>query len=291
VSLRDISRRHVGLVALYSTRYSVRSGSGLVFLLLVLLAGLMIADTFLGPIERAGGISGPETQRFLAQTVAWALDDIGPAGPGAWTLHVVRRCPAALAAIFLVLLFVAPLLCAVGGFNQFAGDIGNRGLRYHLLRTERANIFFGRYLGAVAYTWVSMTVLIAVVSLYLGIKIGVYETRAMVLYSLHGVMAMCVATLPYLALCAWISAAVGSSFGSLLTCYLVIGGVPLAAKLAVKATHSEYASYVKWVLPWGVQNRLFHPDAQQVVLAVLACIGYAAVYALLGYRHFAKRDL
>ena len=28
-----------------------------------------------------------------------------------------------------------------------------------------------------------------------------------------------------------------------------------------------------------------------VVLAALACLGYAAVFLTLGYRHFAKRDL
>ena len=51
MSLRTVSARHIRLVSLHWTRYAVRSGAGLVFLILALLFGLGVAQTILTPIE------------------------------------------------------------------------------------------------------------------------------------------------------------------------------------------------------------------------------------------------
>ena len=79
-----------------------------------------------------------------------------------------------------------------------------------------------------------------------------------------------------------------SPFGSLSLCALAIGGIPLVAYVGGRW---EHAHYINWVIPWGVQNYLFHYQAGTVALAALACFGYTAVFLTLGYRHFAKRDL
>ena len=46
-----MNRRHTILIAKYSARYSVRGGIGLVFLLLSLTFGLLVAHTMLQPVE------------------------------------------------------------------------------------------------------------------------------------------------------------------------------------------------------------------------------------------------
>ena len=86
-----------------------------------------------------------------------------------------------------------------------------------------------------------------------------------------------------------ISAAIGSSFGSLTVVSVIIGGVPLLAMIA-RNTY-EPASCISYVLPWGYQLNLFHNETGEVMLAGALCLLQAAFYGWLGYRTFTRRDL
>ena len=182
-----------------------------------------------------------------------------------------------------------PFLVAIGGFNQFSGDVGSRGLRYLLLRTERANIFFGRFIGTTIYTICVVAILVAVVVLYLGGKVGIYGWGELFIWAGWGILALAIVCVPYVALCSWISASIDSPLASLVVSKLVIGFVPAAALIAGMAW--EPGGYLKYLLPWGIQNDLLHPDAGPIVVASAACLGYAVVFLALGYRHFSRRDL
>ena len=76
MSLRDIDRRHLLLVGLYSTRNAIRGGAGLAFLVLVLFVGLVIADACITPYEKvhervlADGGSEEDAQRQFAYVVS-----------------------------------------------------------------------------------------------------------------------------------------------------------------------------------------------------------------------------
>ena len=76
---------------------------------------------------------------------------------------------------------------------------------------------------------------------------------------------------------------------SLVAAKFAIGGVLLFSVLGGLAW--EPAGNLIYALPWGLQNRLFHPETGQVMLTVAACLGYAVVFFGLGYRHFTTRDL
>ncbi len=338
MSLRTVSRRHLGLISLHWTRYAVRGGAGLTFLIIALLFGLGVAQGILTPVEMLMAQEkrqGRETSREEIVAIIvdsgrpvarWALgggsgDDeaaaatTGPgqpsppgpmmeqpapdapasAGPPAdppadpWTTFLLDDRPALLSAVFLILVFGMPLLIPFLAFNQISGDVQSRGLRYVLLRTERAGIFFGRFLGTAIFSTLVMAFIVATITFYVGVKINIYSAGPLAAWGLHGFLALAILMLPYIAVCSWISASVDSPFFSLVLANLVIGGVVLFAFLA--SLQWKPAAYLKYALPWGVQNHLFHPELTHSLGAALACLGYTVVFLLLGYHRFETRDL
>ncbi|MCA8975453.1 MAG: hypothetical protein KDC98_12085 [Planctomycetes bacterium] len=308
--------RQILLIANYSARYSVRGGIGLVFLLLSLTFGLMVAHLMLQPVEIATKKITAEhkqadkeevRERVLATiverakpVVSWMLttktdEDDSEAAAAAtedadtWAAYLLDDRPAMLSAIFLILLFGWPFLVSFGAFDLFAGDIGSRQLRYQLLRVDRGSIYFGRLLGMLITFAMVLALLGITVVVYMGGKLPLYSWGDMIAWMLHGTAAILIVSLPYVALCGWISAALGSSFASLTITSVIIGGVPLFAMIG-RMTH-EAAGYIIYALPWGYQTRLLHHDPMQVGLAALGCLGMTALFTWLGYRKFTRRDL
>lgn len=308
-----IRARHLRLIQGYALRHMLRSGAGLVFLVMTLFFGLTVASFVLAPIERVEQVvrqqeegRGEQEQReaaieslvSLARTpIEWILLGSADADGGdeiqaerqRWSGHLLHERPAVLSAIFVIMLFGLPFLVPLGAFNQTAGEIGNRGLRYLLLRTERANIFFGRMLATMLFVVLVLALTIAMIGLYVGIRLDLYPAAEVFGWSLYGFAVLSVLALPYVALCAWVSASSESAGGSLVMCELVIGGVLLVGLWG--GARMDYVGWLEYALPWGIQNYLFAPDVGQVLLAVAACLGYSAVFAGLGYREFASRDL
>jgi ABC-type transport system involved in multi-copper enzyme maturation permease subunit len=207
----------------------------------------------------------------------------------AWASFLLDEQPALLSAVLLIMLYASPFLVALGSFNQFSGDVQSKGLRYQLLRSERSNIFFGRFIGAAIFAIIVMAVLIGIIALYLGLRTRLYPFGPLASWSLRGLLALAIVCIPYVALCSWISSTVDSPFGSLTLCILTIGIVPLFALLG--RTIWEPVAYVNYALPWGVQQYLLHPNPVHLLAAVAACFGYTLVFLFLGYRHFLRRDL
>jgi len=228
--------------------------------------------------------------------VAWMLSSRSAKNPDleddradAWADYLLRDRPAMLSAIFLILLFGWPLIVAFGAFDLYAGDISSRQLRYQLLRADRGSIFFGRLIGTLLTFLLVLVLLGATVAVYMGAKLPLYAWGDLLVWGLYGVVALAVVTLPYVALCAWVSAAIGGSFAALTITSLIIGGVPLLAMFGRMSY--EPAKYINYLLPWGFQTHLFHNEASHVVLACLGCPVQTALFGWLGYRKFTSRDL
>jgi ABC-type transport system involved in multi-copper enzyme maturation permease subunit len=206
-----------------------------------------------------------------------------------WTVFLLEERPALLSVIFLILLFGMPLLIAFLAFNQVSGDVQSKGLRYLLLRTERANIFIGRFLGTVIFSTIVIAFIIVTITFYLGVKIKIYPVGLLAIWGLHGFVGLAILMIPYIALCSVVSAWVDSPFLSLVLAKLIIGGVLLFAFLGSLAW--KPAKYLMYALPWGFQNHLLHPELTHSLGAGLACLGYTLVFFWLGYHHFETRDL
>ena len=310
-----MNTRQAFLIARYSARHSVRGGVGLVFLLLSLTFGLMVAHLTLQPVELiseqakefmgnrdAQEVSAEVLEQLVEEAqpvISWILakrdsgdkdtDRAESKQADAWAAYLLKERPAMLSAIFLILLFGWPLIVAFGAFDLYAGDISSRQLRYQLLRADRGSIYFGRLLGTLITFLIVLVLLGTTVSIYMGAKLPLYGWGNLFSWTIYGICALAIATLPYVALCAWISSAIGGSFASLTIVSLIIGGVPLITMIA-QSTY-EPAGYLNYVLPWGFQTRLFHHEPMQVALACGGCILQTLFFGWLGYREFTRRDL
>ncbi len=319
-NLKTIHGRHVRLIGWQWTRNAVRGGGGLVYLLAALFFGLMVAHMLITPIE---GIIAQQQKKGITVSrqdtieqivdmakpvIEWAIlgtktkDEIIEAGTkpqppfgqkaepeDPWSKFLLEDRPAILSVVFLILIFGMPFLISLLAFNQFSGDVQSRGLRYLLIRTERSNIYVGRFLGTALFSTLVIAAIVATITFYLGVKLEIYSAGALSLWGLQGFLALSVQMLPYIALCTLVSAVIDSPFLSLIVDKLIIGGVLLFAFLGGLAW--EPARYLKYSLPWGLQNHLLHPDASHWLGAGLACLGYTAVFFLLGYIRFQRRDL
>jgi len=323
---------HVRLISLYWSRYAVRSGSGLVYLMIALVFGLTVAHIIIMPVERLIDLQEREMGRTDPQAVKNMIIDIGqpvtqwilglksfreivqesaayqpgfPDNPedtakaeGAgkkaggfdpWTSFLLEKKPALLSAIFLVLLFGMPFVISFLAYNQVSGDIQSHGLRYLLLRTERSNIYFGRFLGTVVFSTAVMAIIVVTIVFYLGMKTRIYPALALAGWAVHGFLALAILMVPYIAVCSLISASVDSPFLSLILAKVTIAGVLVFAILGSIAW--KPAKYLMYALPWGWQNNLLHPAPAHWLGAAVACLVYTAVFLMLGYYRFERRDL
>lgn len=306
----------------------MRSGSGLVYLMIALVFGLTVAHILIMPVEQLmiqqkqkTGETDPEAianmivgvgrpiaqwvlglksmeeiaQEGMAQpppTAGRAQAGTRPEGSGGddpWTSFLLEDKPALLSAILLVLLFGMPFVISFLAFNQVSGDVQTRGLRYLLLRAERRSIFFGRFLGVALFSTLVMAFIVATIVLYLGMKLRIYPAADLMVWAFQGFLALAILMLPYIAVCSLVSASVDSPFLSLILAKLIIAGVLLIAVIGGLAWAPT--KYILYLLPWGWQNHLLHPAPGHWLGAGLACLAYTGVLLTLGYVRFARRDL
>jgi ABC-type transport system involved in multi-copper enzyme maturation permease subunit len=296
-----LNRRHVGLIARFWARFAIRTGGGLVFLLVLLVSGLSIAGLFITPAESV--VANPEIRQHDPSASAGKLTDevlrtdqvrdivkwITGANDEEAT-YLLRENPALLSAILLVLLMAFPYLACFGAFNQTSGDIQSKGLRYLLLRTERANIFLGRFIGAFLFTLVSTAFLVLLVVLYIGLKLQVYPAGALVAWGLQGYLALVLLGLPYVAMCSWISGAIDSPFGALVLCLLLVGFPVMFLSGAAAVAHGDANAWLR-ILPWGWKYDLLSMHLHVRLIAVCAMAAFTGIFLWIGMRIFSRRDL
>ena len=328
MNLKTPTLGHVRLISFYWSRYAVRSGSGLVYLMIALIFGLTVAHILIMPVEQLMArqeqpdpqairntiidmgrpiiqlVLGQKTfKEIIQQSLAFQPrypdkpDDTpkavqagkSAAGFDPWTSFLLEKRPALLSAIFLVLLFSMPFVISFLAYNQVSGDIQSHGLRYLLLRTERSNIYFGRFLGTAIFSTAVMGIIVVTITFYLGMKTRIYPAPALAGWAVHGFLALAILMVPYIAVCSLISASVDSPFLSLVLANVTITGVLLIGVLGSLAW--KPAKYLIYALPWGWQSNLLHPEPAHLLGAALACLLYTGVFLMLGYYRFERRDL
>ena len=301
---RAWSPQHVWIIALYSMRFALRTGGGLIFLLIFLTMGLSVAAIFITPLEELVKVEGAESMtdpdisikilesELVSEAVQWITSS-----DSVQSEYLLRENPALLSAILLILLIAVPFMTCFGAFNQTSGDISSKGLRYLLLRTERTNIFLGRFVGVLLFTILSAIGTMLVIVLYVQFKVGAYTGLGLWLWGFQGLIAIFFLSLPYTAICAWFSCMLDTPFGSLTIC-LLFTGFSLAFLYIIKMTltgsmnvDSESLGWLFKTMPWGWKYELLHGSIGTRVSAILAMLGFTAAFLFLGLRHFNKRDL
>ncbi len=296
--------RRIRLVSLYSIPAILRNGSGITYVFITFVLGITITEPLLVFYE-SGILPIDEVLSKLEIAISVLLAavslegtfpdlvDLGGkgelTGAAEWATYLLHQRPALLSAVFVLEMLCIPLFVATGAFNQLSGDLQFGAIRYQLLRVSRTELFLGRFFGMAAFSILLISTLLLAVVLYMGLRLDLYEWGELLAWGSRGILLFAVMSIPYVALCTMISANVRSPFGSLILTSAVISGVPLVSLSAMTAWAP--LGKILYLLPWGFQHRLFHPDPQQALLAVAGCFAYTAIYLVLGCLLFRRRDL
>ena len=290
---------HTRLIARYWSKFSVRTTGGMMAAIVILLVGLIILQIIVAPVDAAlmqAKAAGHSEQEMLSQIDEIAKQDLlvkvvnFVRGDEAETSYLLTKRPALVSATLLLYLIFFPFIACAAAYNQTAGDIGSRGLRYLLLRTERPNVFFGRFLGTVKFFAIVSAILFLFIFLYMGLKFTIYGWGEIGLWLLEGYIACMLLSLPYIAMCALISALNNSSIASLALCLIAVG-VPV---LGAKWLNVQLQGDVDWldrVVPWGWKYELVSRNFVTRLIAAGVMLGMTAFFLVLGMRFFSKRDL
>jgi ABC-type transport system involved in multi-copper enzyme maturation permease subunit len=262
---------------------SFRSAKGIVLLLLSLLGGtaitLLIAWVEKMKREKMADIS-PEAIAFGREKVMAEL--FGDADTG----KVLAQIPDILIAVFMLTIWLTPLLVALLGFDSVAGELQHKTVRYWSIRTRRASYVVGKWLG----TWAMVsatTLLLHALIWVICISRGEAASSTIVNWGFR----LWLTTLPMSA--AW--CALGNLVSSLFK-------VPIAALFVtflaffvlwmvyVLALRSDIEA-LTYVYPNAFDRLLLHARTDRWLLGVTACLGTTAGYLTLGSFLFTKRDV
>ncbi len=290
---------HLKLIAGHSVRHGIRGGAGLMAMLMTLVIGLGLASVVINPLDAANNLADKMSAADAAQVQAetaqmvisiarkaidWAVE------PSAGQLnYLTRDQPAIVSAILVLLFLVTPLLSCMAGFNQTSGDIGSKGLRFLLIRTERPNIFLGRLVGTFVFSAAVYLLLFAILAIYMAVKVKVHPSGSMVSWLFFGYLRLLLFSMPYIALCAWVSCSIDSAFGSLMIALLLVYMVPFFFGIA--SGIEAKLSYGQFLTPWGFKYLLLEPIGPRFLGGVGAMLGFTGFFVFIGMRHFSKRDL
>lgn len=193
---------------------------------------------------------------------------------------------ATLSVFFLICMGMIPIFTMWGAGDQTATDIGTRHLRFLIPRCGRAEIYVGRFLGALwfmAIVHALLACLGTIVALYTDAQPDVigYGLRVLVVTFLY--------TLPYVALMSLFGALMGSAAGAILVAIAAYAVVGVAAGFL--SMRWEAAQYVAYLFPTPLKGALLIGQGTAYAGAVLLLAVYATVYFLLGWLVFSRRDI
>jgi hypothetical protein len=267
------ARRHIGVLIRHDLRYTLSSARGLLFLVFFALFWSWIFWKLgAGWAERLGTAQAG----FL---VSWLFDSS--------IASLLQARPVTLVAYFVVAATATPLFGMLASCDQTATDLGTRHIRFLIPRVGRAEIFVARLVGAVILMSVAQLLAgMAATIVAIVVHGGQTSTASIVAYGAQVTGVLIVYSLPIVALMSLVSAGMASVGLALL---VGVGGyaVLLAVAWPLSGTAATAASFL---VPSGLKPYLLRTELGPVLAACAGALGYAALYALLGWQVFRTRD-
>jgi hypothetical protein len=263
------------------------------FAALAVFGYLRAADAARAKAMEVGGLSAAQafdekSQEFTTQVLGW----LGWATKEDVDAIFAAKVPLLLIFFFAAASYFLPLLVALVAFDQFS-ELSTRGARYALLRVRRGSYFAGKAsaaAGSVAAFLLVMWIIATGVAVW-------HEGTEVFLPALHegirGWILMCVLSLPYLSITAFISSWVTPGYAFLLTlgCWIAMALgevvvnnlIPWIFIQAGWPSAGEQERRLLALFPWHHSPNLIARSAGPLAsgiggLLILATIGYALTY-------------
>ncbi|MBE2254309.1 MAG: ABC transporter permease subunit [Myxococcus sp.] len=224
-------------------------------------------------------------------------------------LDSLLALPVVLLFVFKLTLRFVPLLIALMGFDQLAGELGPKSIRFLVVRVKRNNLILGKFLSQVTI----FGVLLAVCTL---LMVGVarllnadFAAKDVFIWTLRLLASSFVLATAYLALTTLCSSIVKSGAVALVLNIMILFGIwalafvgesfafPGSVKvedganlLSLMRTES-WAAYLQYVSVWHYGQDLLHPDPLRFAVAALVHLGFALVFLGLAQLALKTRDL
>lgn len=221
-------------------------------------------------------------------------------------LDSLASLPLVLLVVFKLTLRFLPLFIALMGFDQLAGEVGPKSIRYLVVRAKRSSIVLGKFLSQAtlfALLLTICTVLMVLVARFLNADFAAPDVA---LWTGKLLLSSFTLSLAYLALTALFSAITRQGSVALvlnIIALFVIWFIALigeafrfpgeeAASNSLAMLKSEsMAAYLRYASVWHFGDDLLHPHWARWLTSSLVHVGFGLVFMGLALLSLRRRDL
>lgn len=310
--MEDLSE--IGAIWRGETRRALKSGRVVVLLILfVLFVGLALTVVgFLNhqlnaKFEQQVALAGADLAQAQEQLVAGKKQFLQTfVTEDEAMLDSLAALPLVLLVVFKLTLRFLPLFVALMGFDQLAGEVGPKSVRYLVVRVKRTSIILGKLLSQATLFGLLMSLCIALMVLVSKVLNPEFAPADLALWTFKLLISSLVLSIAYLSLTALFSALARQGGVSLLLNVIalfviwfvaLIGGAfrfpgedAPAGTLAMLKSESAFA-YARYLSVWHFGDDLLHPHWARFLTAALVHVGFALVFLGLAQLALKKRDL
>lgn len=304
----------IGAIWRGETRRALKSGRVLVLLILFLL--------FVGLALTVVGFFNHQLNAQFEQQVAMAGADMSQAreqlnaGKKQFLqtfvtedeamLDSLSAIPIVLLVVFKLTLRFLPLFIALMGFDQLAGEVGPKSIRYLVVRVKRSSIIMGKLLSQVTLFALLMSICTLMMVLVARVLNAEFAAADVALWTVKLIISSMVLSLAYLSLTALFSSLVKQGGISLVLNVIALfviwfvaligGAVRFPGEQAAQGTlamlKAESAmAYVRYASVWQYGDDLLHPHWGRFLTAALVHVGFGLVFLGLAQVALRRRDL
>jgi ABC-type transport system involved in multi-copper enzyme maturation permease subunit len=222
-------------------------------------------------------------------------------------LDSLLTLPLVLLVVFKLTLRFVPLLVALMGFDQLAGEMGPKSIRFLIVRLKRNNLILGKFASQVTIFTALLFVCTLLMVLVARVLNDDFSAKEMTIWTLRLLASSFVLALAYLALTTLCSALVKNGAVSLVLNIMILfaiwfvaligewyrlpGEVAETGSLTSLIKDESVMAYTRYLSVWHFGQDLLHPDWVRFFTAALMHLGYAAVFLGLAQLALKKRDL
>ena len=278
----------IGLTWMRESRRNLRSVKGLIASVLYLLCGALAVLSFLAFSHQFVRHNGePLPDEMLHQLRRAALqqefDDTA-------TIDYLLNAPILLYLLQRGSVVFSQILVALIGYDQIAGDLQGRTLRYFSGRAHRASLVVGKALAI----WSAVAVItlgLDVFAWVLAAERNQGSAGTVIAYGMHFWCAGLAYLAAYVGLTSFVSATVRSPVIALLVNIGALMGWGIVRRLAVWDAAPAPVHWLRYVTPGEWEGRLLSASGATVAVGALGCLALGAAWLAASSWVLTRRDI